>query len=703
MAVDHYAPCPCGSGKKLKFCKCVDNLQEFETISRLIEGGQELAALDRINQSLKKTPNAAWLLALKAELALNMDDDQLFVETATRFHKLKPDNPLALIMQSVACLYNNGRIEQASPYLLEGLAECRETIPGMAIFAMRELLNKLIVENRRFMGGFWEEFLADIAPSDEQAQLASPLNLVLRTLARNIEDIPPGTPWKERMDEVLALKRALRLEQAEKKLQSILRDYPDAALPLKRLLEAQYAKIDQQAAFATAQKLSRLPSLKLEERAFYFAVSVELDPDRSRLQVPAIFRSAVFEPASEKTERLASLPCLVDISAVSVEWSHSVFGEEIPPQYVYLILDSSPCSPDQQTAETDFVTYHTQCGFLAVFGKQTDKPAYAALYVHDEPAAVEQLDKICEILDLQENYPSKMAENLEILSLLSYSSYLTRERHLESPNGQTALSIEQSSRRRAEEFLAIRFKDLGGQTLVEAAQDETKRFEVLGLLTHLEGCHRPVMTEADMEEIYRRLGLQRPHLHIDAEKPVNLPQMWDITRVRIQEAPTELLRTLIYTARMFKLDRLAFQASQRVLDIGQAVDPNTALAAVMTLLSIEHDRDKLIELTHIGEQRLLELGNSPGEMLIFRFRLLAEKQEHEAASATLLEGAKKYPQDPAILAMMQMIMKSQQAASASASRFNDSSPAMKQGSGLVLPGGAATESAGESKLWIPGS
>ena len=73
MTTDNYAPCPCGSGKKMKFCKCVDQPQEYEKIVRFIEGGQDLAAMDRVNQLLAKTPSAAWLLAIKSELALSFE------------------------------------------------------------------------------------------------------------------------------------------------------------------------------------------------------------------------------------------------------------------------------------------------------------------------------------------------------------------------------------------------------------------------------------------------------------------------------------------------------------------------------------------------------------------------------------------------------------------------------------------------------
>ena len=67
MAVDPYAPCPCGSGKKLKFC-CTDLIGDIEKIHRMIEGDQPRAALQHVEQTLAKHPRRASLLDLKATL-----------------------------------------------------------------------------------------------------------------------------------------------------------------------------------------------------------------------------------------------------------------------------------------------------------------------------------------------------------------------------------------------------------------------------------------------------------------------------------------------------------------------------------------------------------------------------------------------------------------------------------------------------------
>jgi len=73
MAVDPYAPCPCGSGKKVKFC-CSDLVGDIEKIHRMIEGDQPRAALRHAEQTLAKHPGRASVLDLKATLELALGE-----------------------------------------------------------------------------------------------------------------------------------------------------------------------------------------------------------------------------------------------------------------------------------------------------------------------------------------------------------------------------------------------------------------------------------------------------------------------------------------------------------------------------------------------------------------------------------------------------------------------------------------------------
>ena len=100
MPVDPYAICPCGSGKKLKFC-CSDLVGEIEKIHRMIEGEQPRAALRHVDQTLATHPGRASLLDLKATLELSLGEIDTARETVAKFVATNADSPTAYACQAL--------------------------------------------------------------------------------------------------------------------------------------------------------------------------------------------------------------------------------------------------------------------------------------------------------------------------------------------------------------------------------------------------------------------------------------------------------------------------------------------------------------------------------------------------------------------------------------------------------------------------
>jgi tetratricopeptide (TPR) repeat protein len=71
MTINPYALCPCGSGKKIKFC-CGDLAGEMEKVLRMVEGSQPAAAVRHLEQLLKKHPQRASLLDLKSNIEMQL-------------------------------------------------------------------------------------------------------------------------------------------------------------------------------------------------------------------------------------------------------------------------------------------------------------------------------------------------------------------------------------------------------------------------------------------------------------------------------------------------------------------------------------------------------------------------------------------------------------------------------------------------------
>ncbi len=77
--VDPYAPCPCGSGQKFKWC--CQKVEAFaERADRLFHGNQLDASLEALDEGLRKVPGNPWLLIRKA----------LIFERLERFAQARP-------------------------------------------------------------------------------------------------------------------------------------------------------------------------------------------------------------------------------------------------------------------------------------------------------------------------------------------------------------------------------------------------------------------------------------------------------------------------------------------------------------------------------------------------------------------------------------------------------------------------------------
>ena len=113
MAFDPYSLCPCGTGKKIKFC-CPELLGELEQLDRLVEGDQTEAALEQVIRLLEKHPKKACLLATRTKLELATKRFNDAAVTSRAFLEAYPDNPLALGHAAVAAALLDNMQEAAT-------------------------------------------------------------------------------------------------------------------------------------------------------------------------------------------------------------------------------------------------------------------------------------------------------------------------------------------------------------------------------------------------------------------------------------------------------------------------------------------------------------------------------------------------------------------------------------------------------------
>jgi tetratricopeptide (TPR) repeat protein len=119
-AIDSYAPCPCGSGEKYKWC-CHKAESFIERSARLAQSGQVDAALKIIDEGLRSLPENPWLGLRKAAFFLRRNDYEAAYPVSKRLaeHHPKHAGIQSLYIQLLA---RNGKPQVAAGALQTALA-----------------------------------------------------------------------------------------------------------------------------------------------------------------------------------------------------------------------------------------------------------------------------------------------------------------------------------------------------------------------------------------------------------------------------------------------------------------------------------------------------------------------------------------------------------------------------------------------------
>ena len=88
---DNYRLCPCGSGKKAKFC-CKDLAPEIEKVLKLIAGDQRAAAIQALDLLIKKRGKLPMLLDLKVSTLVEMERYEDAEEVVLTLLQADPDS-----------------------------------------------------------------------------------------------------------------------------------------------------------------------------------------------------------------------------------------------------------------------------------------------------------------------------------------------------------------------------------------------------------------------------------------------------------------------------------------------------------------------------------------------------------------------------------------------------------------------------------
>lgn len=149
MSQDPYSVCPCGSGRKLKFC-CGDILTDLIRIQRLEENQPE-AAEKQLRDLLAKFPNREVIVAELNTLLCRAGRYGDARELVTAFLKRNPDHPRGLVLLSRIALVTEG-YESCRRLLHRTFQISSRTYP-LEIAELAVAIGLYLVSVHEYMGG----------------------------------------------------------------------------------------------------------------------------------------------------------------------------------------------------------------------------------------------------------------------------------------------------------------------------------------------------------------------------------------------------------------------------------------------------------------------------------------------------------------------------------------------------------------------
>ena len=714
MSVDKYAVCPCGSGKKIKFCKCKESVSELDAVLSMVDGGQVVPALDQLSSILEEHPDAAWALAIRGRLLLDLREYDSLSENADRFIRLQPSNPLALTQRAAAKLFH-GEVEDATASMLEALTESGSDVDSFVLdvssvlaysLAQRGIfLTARVYATLSMMATGYEGGQASVSVL-RQMNAAPTMSQLMKTVPQPASR-PDDAAWGERYDEAANLLRSNKIDLAESKFESLRRTVPLEPAILSGLLTCAIWRGDTDAQSELLKKLSECESVDFEERVRHRAMSALVDPTSAEISIPIMKMHGDLE-SPEQTEmslmassRFVSLPPDLLAGMRTTE-------DEVPPRCGFQMLDRD--KPESLEVLPPIDEVPEAIALVFVYGKQTDREARLEVLDVRKPLLGEVKEGILNAIgDIELNE----LEGELLPMLVACQPAVAMIRFQAKPAEAEKLQNGLMAARMPKAITSMETPMLGGGSLASTCDDESMLFERTVMMRIVEQYDALVAKgQGVIDEAYRIAKLEPQPMIKPASGDVETLANEDLNRVDCSDLDAESLIYLLQRAQQVSATPTVRRVAKQLIstDLSEEQKPAKMLA-YMTLINASEGNEQAIEL--MDEAKVFaEANNIPTANLLLSevgLRLSAgDGPGFQNAVETL---SRQYGNEPEVMAKLQQTLMAYGLISPDGSPRQAPSaagPAAEQGGGggeLWTPDSGSPASGsggGGGKLWVPG-
>jgi tetratricopeptide (TPR) repeat protein len=713
MAIDTYAPCPGGTGKKIKFC-CSDLVGDIEQLDRLLEGEQVSAALDLVKRLSEKHPGRACLMASRVKLELATKHYAEAEAASKAFLGAFPDNPLALALsamtdalagrvQEAAALFDKARDVAAGASRQEGM---QDVSPELARIAAT-LVQAAAQSGHSGFAQSIVEWITDrgLSNDDEQRMLAAIVGSVgvppsLRT-RMPLEEATGDESWRPDFDVALAHAKAWRLTKALtgfRSLRGVAGSSGSLHTNIAILCEMLAKPMEAGEAWLAFAKLPGAPvDDAIEATGRAIALETEANPERSPLIRFANRIAPLAVPPGE--EGITALELLEDklrheprCESAAFDRSAWVSRNAAPPRSAWRVYDAGGNGSPRLLAS------------LLIFGRQTDREPEAMLQglAPDVESAMPVVSAVlgCSFSPATDlaSMPGVTPTNWLLGS--QFKVAMPAAAPAAPAAGEPALfdTMLATQRKLVDDRLVAMWPEtplpeLLGKTPRQAVADAEGRRRVEAIVTEGEATSRRRDIATAWATLRRALGLPEPR-RIESQSPLGEvpPMRWH--RLDFGAVPIDQLRGVLVTALDAGFVAAADRAAEELVKRPDAT-PEDRWEALGGLLEGAETSVRRLELIAKLREIARELKANDGSLDVAELRVRMQRGDEADVIRIMDHVRRDHANDRQVIqGVTEVLMEAGVDLQALAAR-----------GGMGAPGAAAAPAASASaagKLWTPG-
>lgn len=654
MSVDPYAMCPCGSGKKLKFC-CSDLVGEIEKIHRMIEGEQPRAALRHVEQTLANHPGRASLLDLKATLELSLGEIDAARDTVAEFVAANPDSPTAHACQAL-WLAENREARTAIESLQRALALVEREMP-LRVYEALGAVGGASLEAGHVLAAQAHLWLhAALAPKEDTRarEVLAALNhysglpLLLRDQLR-FRTWPQNVPWQDEAEKASRLADHGKWQQAVAAIDRLgERHGADPTLVFNRALVGGWLA-DDRALVAGLHAYSQM-EVPVDDAIEAEAVAQLLDPDLKEARLDSIIKAYAINDLDALVARLIS-----DKRVQAFEMDPEVFAQrdQPRPRHTFVLLDRPmPESGAQITHDA----VPRLAGVLAIYGRQTDRPERLELTIDKGPAFDASLSALQEIAgdSLGDVVEDKIVGSVSRTEqALNWRWHPPRDT---PPDVRRRLIDEERRAAIVERWPKLPQPALAGKSPQEAAGDPQLRIPLMASVLILEqGTNTDRDTEA-IAELRRGLNLPQSDFIEPAGQPLSGLPLVRVPRLNLEAVSDDDLVVLYRRAVLVGAQSAILQLAREAVRRPSLADRIPPADAYQRMIATERDPNRALALIHAAREQTQSAGQSTATWDLAELELHITSGNVDEAKDLLARIERDHRDDPQVAAALYQLL-----------------------------------------------